>query len=295
MLPVLAVVLLPYILLAQVPKLAAIPDSLPEPQHQKLTQTKESLVVRKGELVKKAADHNTKCSAVPRDTPEWKNCSDEQAQLEAERQRYIDAVNRFNEEIAKAIASRESLPATAPGPRIGAAVECRGAVFMLTPDGRQFPVQNGTPIPLYAQVTTGPDGHFQVLLIDDTVFTLGANSDMVLDEFVYDPNTSVGKVTAEVIKGALRFVTGKVARANPENMNVKLSAGVIGPRGTDVEAKVSPDGSGYIKVFSGQVEITEKKNGDLLLVNAGQMVTFAADGTFSPPTPLKQKAKKVNQ
>lgn len=102
----LGAVMLPCTLLAQVPKIADIPDSLPVQQRLILTQTRESLIAQKNELVKKAADHNNKCSAVPKDTPEWKGCSEEQTELEAERQRYIDAVNRFNHEVERARCSQ---------------------------------------------------------------------------------------------------------------------------------------------------------------------------------------------
>lgn len=65
-----------------------------------------SLIARRSELVKTAADHNSKCSAVPKDTPEWKSCSDAQTELETERKQYIDAVNRFNLEVEQAICAQ---------------------------------------------------------------------------------------------------------------------------------------------------------------------------------------------
>jgi len=51
--------------------------------------------------------------------------------------------------------------------------------------GRRSPVSIGT------RIVTGSDGHMQLLLLDETVFTIGPNSDIVVDEFVYDPDTSV--------------------------------------------------------------------------------------------------------
>jgi len=177
-------------------------------------------------------------------------------------------------------------PLKDPGPQIGAVAECRGAVFMITPGGRQFPLQNGTPIPLNAHVTTGPDGRFQVLLLDETTFTLGPNSDMVLDEFVYDPKTNAGKISANLLRGTFRWVTGKMAHQDPAGMQIKLAVGTIGIRGTDVESEVSPDGSGYVKLFTGHVGITENKSGTLLSLNPGEMVTFTADGTFGAPAPI---------
>jgi hypothetical protein len=283
---VLGAALLPCILVAQVPRIADIPIGLPALLHQRLTQAAESLIARRNQLVKVAADHNTKCNAVPENTPEWHSCSNEQTNLGAERQQYIDAVNRFNDEVARAISEQGSQADTTLGPQIGAAAECRGGVFIITPGGNKFPVQHGTPIPLNANVTTGPDGHFQILLLDETVFTLGPNSDMILDEYVYDPKTNAGKITASVAKGTFRWVTGKMTHEDPAGSRVKVPVGTIGVRGTDFETEVSPDGSGSVKLFAGQVEINEYKTGDMLVLSPGEMVTFTADGTFSAPGPI---------
>ena len=277
---------LPCILLAQVPRIAEIPTGLPALLHQRFTQTAESLTARRNQLVKVAANHNTNCSAVPENTPTWARCSNEQTELEAERQQYIDAVNRFNDEVAKAV-SEQGIPAgTTPGAQMGTVAALRGEVFIGTPDGRQIPLQTGTPIPLNAHLTTGPDSRVQLLLLDETVFTLGPNSDMVLDEFVYDPKSSAGKITASLAKGTFRFITGKIAHRDTDNVKLKIPVGDLGFRGTDVETEVSPDGSGYVKLFTGQVEIKEHKTGDLLVLSPGEMVTFTADGTFSAPGPV---------
>ena len=93
-------------------------------------------------------------------------------------------------------------------------------------------VESGKPLFLNDHVTTDMAGKLQVMLLDETVFTLGPNSDMVLDEFVYDPANGSGKVAARVTKGVFRFVTGKVAQRDPANMRVKLPVGTLGIRGT---------------------------------------------------------------
>jgi hypothetical protein len=172
---------------------------------------------------------------------------------------------------------------------VGAVAVSRGEFYFITSDGRKMAGDEAAkaPVGLGTRIVTGPDGRVQVLLLDETVFTIGPNGDMVVDEFVYDPDTSVHKVTARVTKGVFRWVTGKVARKDPAQMNVNLPVGTIGIRGTDFEATVAPDNSGSVKLFSGQLEITEKKTQRTFLMNAGQMVTFSADGVFSPPAPLE--------
>src|ERR1700720_257293 len=114
---------------------------------------------------------------------------------------------------AAALAQKSAAPLS----RIGAAGAVRGSVKAVAPNvsvGRV--IESGKALFLNDHVTTDAAGHLQVLLLDETVFTLGPDADMTLDEFVYDPKTSAGKVTAQVSKGAFRFVTGKVARAHPE-------------------------------------------------------------------------------
>ena len=102
--------------------------------------------------------------------------------------------------------------------RIGAAAAVHGLVQAAAPGAVGRVISSGKPVYLNDHVTTDADGRLQVMLLDETIFTLGPNSDMVLDEFVYDPATSAGKVTARVAKGVFRFVTGKVARQAPANM-----------------------------------------------------------------------------
>jgi hypothetical protein len=115
---------------------------------------------------------------------------------------------------------------------------------------------------------------------------------MVIDEFVYDPSSSVAKVTASLAKGVFRWVTGKLPPSWKRQDDIHVPDAAVGFRGTDVEISVVPDGPGYIKLFEGQLEITENKTGNVFLMNAGQMVTLNADGTVGRPIPLKQNGSK---
>jgi hypothetical protein len=95
-------------------------------------------------------------------------------------------------------------------------------------------IASGEPIYLADRITSGPSAGMQIMLLDQTTFTIGPDSFVKIDEFVYDPNTGVGKVTASLGKGVFRFVTGKIAQTNPSNMTVKLPNATIGVRGTMV-------------------------------------------------------------
>src|SRR5688572_14667781 len=161
-------------------------------------------------------------------------------------------------------------PAFAQEPaRIGAAAAVSGAVNAQAPGAVGRVVESGKAIFLNDHVTTDAAGRLQVLLMDETIFTLGPNSDMVLDEFVYDPSNDAGKVAARVTKGVFRFVTGKVARRDPASMKVKLPVGTIGIRGTIAVGEAGENSSTAILMGPGGDTNTDEPAGSITFENNG--------------------------
>lgn len=93
-------------------------------------------------------------------------------------------------------------------------------------------VESGMPVYLGDRITTSPNSGMQILLLDETVFTIGPDSDIAIDEFVYDPATGEGRIVADMARGVMRFVTGKIPLNNPSSMDINLPVGSIGIRGT---------------------------------------------------------------
>ena len=149
--------------------------------------------------------------------------------------------------------------------------------------GRQ--VRSGEPIYLGNAVTSGPDSGMQIVLMDETTFTIGPNSELTIDEFVYDPRTSAGKVAASVAKGVFRFVTGKVARENPAAMTVRMPTGVIGIRGTIALGRIDQAEQNGQMVDRQQVilvgpgyDTDANRRGGIDLVLGGQRITIWRPG-----------------
>ena len=61
------------------------------------------------------------------------------------------------------------------------------------------------------RIQTTSAGSVQLLFIDKTSMTIGPNSDLAIDEYVYDPTTNTGKLAATLSKGVMRFVGGAPA------------------------------------------------------------------------------------
>jgi len=101
------------------------------------------------------------------------------------------------------------------------------------------PAQLREKVSLGDQVTSGPNSALQVLLIDKSMFTVGANARMTFDRFVYDPNRGTSEVAASVARGAFRFMSGKTTPNARKTINTPV--GSIGVRGTIVEGVIGPD------------------------------------------------------
>ena len=86
-------------------------------------------------------------------------------------------------------------------------------------------------------VRTGNLGRADLVLLDNTNFSVGPASEVRLDKFVYDPTGSSGKVVVQATRGAFRFVTGS---QDHRAYQVGTPWGTLGVRGTVVEGKVLP-------------------------------------------------------
>ncbi len=148
-------------------------------------------------------------------------------------------------------------------------------------------VKSGEPVFLGNAIKSGPEAGLQLLLLDQTTFTIGPDSEITIDEFVYDPARGSGKVGASVAKGVFRFVTGKVAQNNPADMVVKLPVGTIGIRGTIAMGSVdrpntqSLDGLKQQVVLVGpgsNVDSSDRVGAIVLNVGGGGMVTINQPG-----------------
>jgi hypothetical protein len=156
----------------------------------------------------------------------------------------------------------------------GFAVTVRGDVTFIYPNGERIKASANTPVVYGTRVTTAPDAKVQFILLDETSFTVGPQSEMVLDDFVYDPRTGIKRVSANIAKGAFRFITGKLARKNPDNMQIRTNVIAIGIRGTDLEIEVDAFGSGKVTLHEGEIDVEEYDSGKPFTMRAGQILRY---------------------
>src|SRR5262245_19086447 len=86
-------------------------------------------------------------------------------------------------------------------------------------------------------VQTGADGKLGITFTDGTAFNLSNNARMVLNEFVYDPNSRSNSSLISLTKGTFTFVAGKVAKTG--DMKVDTPVATMGIRGTTPHVEIS--------------------------------------------------------
>ena len=91
------------------------------------------------------------------------------------------------------------------------------------------------------QVQTAAASQLQMLLMDRTTFTVGANARVTIDRFVYDPAANSRQVGISVAHGAFRFMSGRALGKPSGAVNVRTPVAAIGIRGTIFEGVVGED------------------------------------------------------
>ena len=158
-------------------------------------------------------------------------------------------------------------------------------------------VSSGDVIYLGDRISTGPHAGLQIMLVDETVFTIGPNAAMAVDEFAFDPATNNGKLTARIMQGAFRFVSGRIAKHDPKDMTVNLPQGSIGVRGTAVQGVVEgeratvmllgPGLSNNAGERPGRIVVSGAGGGEVLITRPGFATTFSAAVPPSEPARLE--------
>ena len=90
-------------------------------------------------------------------------------------------------------------------------------------------------------VVTGADGRVGINFTDGSSFNLSNNARMVLNEFVYDPNSTSNASLFNLSKGTFTFVAGKVAKTG--DMKIDTPVATMGIRGTTPHIEISQDGA----------------------------------------------------
>lgn len=83
------------------------------------------------------------------------------------------------------------------------------------------------------QIVTGEDGFIGITLRDNTLFSVGPKSALVINRFAFNPSTHAGIMDTSVKRGILSVVSGKLAKSSPGAVKFHTPAAILGVRGTE--------------------------------------------------------------
>lgn len=87
-------------------------------------------------------------------------------------------------------------------------------------------------VPNGALLKTGAGGCMGVIFNDDTLLSVGSDSEIAIDEVFFNPAESKLSFAARLLRGTFAFVTGQIARLAPEKVQLSTPDATLGVRGT---------------------------------------------------------------
>ena len=112
-------------------------------------------------------------------------------------------------------------------------------------NGEDVDAEKDVDIFQYDTVKTGK-GKVAIGFIDDTRVDVTQHSKLIIDEFVYDPNTKTGSLSLKAALGTVRYASGQIAKTSPTEVQIKTPTATIGVRGTDFSMTIDEVGSSTI-------------------------------------------------
>ena len=171
------------------------------------------------------------------------------------------------------------LPVKSSLATIGEVTQLEGKGVIDRQDGENdIVIEKQLDIFSYDTVKTG-NGKVGIEFIDATRVDVTQHSKLLIDEFVYDPNTKTGKLSLKAKLGTVRYASGQIAKNSATNVKIETPTATIGVRGTDFTMTIDEVGSSTIillpscdtngNCFVGEISV-ESDAGQVILNQAFQ-------------------------
>jgi hypothetical protein len=122
--------------------------------------------------------------------------------------------------------------ATAQAAEIGQIKVSKGAVTVER-GGQAMAGSVGMKLEAADVLKTGADGTAGITMADNSLLSVGPNSILALERFDYEAATSQGRFDAQLQRGTLAVVSGRIAKQSPQAMTVRTPSAALAVRGTE--------------------------------------------------------------
>ena len=164
-------------------------------------------------------------------------------------------------------------------------------------------IEQELEIEQYDTVKTG-NGKVGILFVDDTRVDVTQHSKLIIDEFVYDPNTKKGKLNLSAKLGTIRYASGQIAKTSRQDIVITTPTATIGVRGTDFSMTIDELGGSTIILLPscdtqgnclvGEISV-ESAAGQVILNQAFQATqVYVPENPPTPPVKLDLEIDMIN-
>ena len=98
--------------------------------------------------------------------------------------------------------------------------------------GQEIEAEAGAALQQQDVLRTGADGALGVTFRDNSTVSLGPDSDLAVETFVFEPAEKKFGFVSRMTRGTALFVSGAMAKLAPESVSVATPTSTIGVRGT---------------------------------------------------------------
>ena len=122
--------------------------------------------------------------------------------------------------------------ASASEPEAAGRVKTASGSVSVIRGGQSYLLKPGDKIFENDQLKTGSAGALGVVLRDNTSFSLGHNSKLTIDEYVFVPAKNKFSLITKMTRGVVAFISGKISKLSPESVRFETPLATIAIRGT---------------------------------------------------------------
>jgi FecR-like protein len=150
-------------------------------------------------------------------------------------------------------------------------------------EDRVLPVKLHDEVLFKDVIQTQNESRTKALFQDDSMLTVGENSRVEIDEYIYNPEKNVRQAIVKLMQGQVRALVSKVFKANGSRFEIHTPSAVAAARGTYFTVWVENRQSGIINIGEkGRVDFTS--GGITVAVDPGYF-SIAHEG-HAPSAPL---------
>ena len=188
--------------------------------------------------------------------------------------------------------------------KVGEVTEQIGQDASISRDKDTIVVGKGTGINMNDTITTSK-AKLNLTFEDNTKVAMTQQSKLVIDDFVYDPNSGTGTLAMNVAMGTVRYASGAIAKNSRENVRLRTPTATISVRGTDFTMTVDEIGRSLVillpscpnpnkpeECFTGEIEVSTDVG--MVLLNQAFQATVVASASTVPTAPKIISTLEIN-